>query len=86
MGDQTFARLAFRRGPRFLRRLPECIHILRGEMSLVGPAPRSPDLPEPPGLALRPGLVSPPGEETAAYAQHWNFWADVRAVLLAPFR
>ena len=86
VGDQTFQRLGFLRGPKAWRRLPECIHIVRGEMSLVGPAPRSPHLPEPPGLALRPGLISPPGEEAAGYAQHWNFWADVRAVLLAPFR
>ncbi|WOX23080.1 sugar transferase [Streptomyces solicathayae] len=62
LGGRPYHLLSFRGGGRPITRLPQLLHVVRGEMSLVGPAPLSPDDEECRGegrrrLTVRPGLT-----------------------------
>ncbi|HEY9368709.1 sugar transferase [Streptomyces sp.] len=62
LGGRPYRLLSFRGGGRLIARLPQLVHIVRGEMSLVGPAPLSPDDEECRGeaarrLTVRPGMT-----------------------------
>ncbi|WP_406862199.1 sugar transferase [Streptomyces sp. HUAS MG47] len=62
LGGRPYELLTFRRGGRLIARLPRLLHVVRGEMSLVGPAPLAPDHEECRGEgarrhAVRPGLT-----------------------------
>ncbi|MFG2330044.1 sugar transferase [Streptomyces sp. NPDC048604] len=62
LGGRPYELLTFRRGGRLLARLPRLLHVVRGEMSLVGPVPLAPDDEECRGdgarrHSVRPGLT-----------------------------
>ncbi|WP_418958232.1 sugar transferase [Streptomyces tritici] len=62
LGGRPYELLSFRRGGRLVTRLPQLLHVVRGEMSFVGPVPLAPDDEECRGdgvrrLAVRPGLT-----------------------------
>jgi len=65
----------------------EMRNVFRGEMSLVGPRPRTPaeraqmKLHERRILAVKPGIFGPPKNDFSAeikYLSRWNFWRDAK--------
>ncbi|MEU3395946.1 sugar transferase [Streptomyces filamentosus] len=97
-GGRTFTMLTFRtRSP--LAALPLLLHVVRGEMSLVGPCPLAPGHPECTGgarrrLSVRPGLTGPwqisgrsdlPWEERELLDLHYvdHHWLGMDLAVLA---
>lgn len=85
--DVETANDAQARSAQFIERLPQFIHVLAGDMAIVGPAPLSHDQLEPLKsarryyLSARPGVVGLGGlmehghEEAAAYKRYAMSWA-----------
>ncbi|MET9954817.1 sugar transferase [Streptomyces sp. NPDC006339] len=98
MGGRTFAMLSFRtKSP--LAALPQLLHVVRGEMSLVGPCPLAPGHRESTGdgrrrLSVRPGMTGPwqisgrselPWEERQLLDLHYvdHHWLGMDLAILA---
>jgi len=82
-----------------LNGLPSLLNVLRGDMSLVGPAPTFPGRVdhctsyERRRLEVKPGVVDlartrrqDPVDSYAWYADHWSFWTDLHILLKALFK